>query len=193
MKVLVINSGSSSLKYQLIDMETEGVIAKGNCERIGIDGSKLIHKAKGQEVVVETAMPDHNVAVALVLKALTDKETGVIASMEEIDAVGHRVVASGEAFKKPTLVTEETMQIMEEIKDLAPLHNPAAIIGVTHAARQCRTRLWAWCSIRVSISQCPITRICTRLIIITMINTKSVVTVRTAQVINSYRKKRRNI
>ena len=130
MKVLVINSGSSSLKYQLIDMETEGVIAKGNCERIGIDGSKLIHKAKGQEVVVETAMPDHNVAVALVLKALTDKETGVIASMEEIDAVGHRVVASGEAFKKPTLVTEETMQIMEEIKDLAPLHNPAAIIGV---------------------------------------------------------------
>ena len=130
MKVLVINSGSSSLKYQLIDMETEGVIAKGNCERIGIDGSKLIHKAKGQEVVVETAMPDHNVAVALVLKALTDKETGVITSMEEIDAVGHRVVASGEAFKKPTLVTEETMQIMEEIKDLAPLHNPAAIIGV---------------------------------------------------------------
>ncbi len=130
MKVLVINSGSSSLKYQLIDMETEGVIAKGNCERIGIDGSKLTHKAKGKEVVVETAMPDHNVAVALVLKALTDKDTGVIASMEEIDAVGHRVVASGEAFKKPTLVTEETMRVMEEIKDLAPLHNPAAIVGV---------------------------------------------------------------
>ena len=130
MKVLVINSGSSSLKYQLIDMETEGVIAKGNCERIGIDGSKLTHKAKGKEVVVETAMPDHNVAVALVLKALTDKDKGVIASMEEIDAVGHRVVASGEAFKKPTLVTEETMKVMEEIKDLAPLHNPAAIVGV---------------------------------------------------------------
>lgn len=130
MKVLVINSGSSSLKYQLIDMETEGVIAKGNCERIGIDGSKLTHKAKGKEVVVETAMPDHNVAVALVLKALTDKDTGVIASMEEIDAVGHRVVASGEAFKKPTLVTKEAMQLMEEIKDLAPLHNPAAIVGV---------------------------------------------------------------
>ena len=130
MKVLVINSGSSSLKYQLIDMETEGVIAKGNCERIGIDGSKLTHKAKGKEVVVETAMPDHNVAVALVLKALTDKDTGVIASMEEIDAVGHRVVASGEAFKKPTLVTEETMKVMEEIKELAPLHNPAAIVGV---------------------------------------------------------------
>ena len=130
MKVLVINSGSSSLKYQLIDMETEGVIAKGNCERIGIDGSKLTHKAKGQEVVVEQAMPDHNVAVALVLKALTDKNTGVIASMDEIDAVGHRAVASGEVFKKPTLVNDEVMAKMEELCDLAPLHNPAAIVGV---------------------------------------------------------------
>ena len=130
MKVLVINSGSSSLKYQLIDMETEGVIAKGNCERIGIDGSLLTHKANGQEVVVEQDMPNHNVAVDLVLKALTDEKTGVISSMDDIDAVGHRVVASGEAFKKPTLVTEETMRLMEEIKDLAPLHNPAAIVGV---------------------------------------------------------------
>ncbi len=130
MKVLVINSGSSSLKYQLIDMETEGVIAKGNCERIGIDGSKLTHKAKGQEVVVEQAMPDHNVAVALVLKALTDEKTGVIASMDEIDAVGHRAVASGEVFKKPTLVDDEVMAKMEELCDLAPLHNPAAIVGV---------------------------------------------------------------
>ena len=130
MKVLVINSGSSSLKYQLIDMETEAVIAKGNCERIGIDGSLLTHKAKGQEVVVKQAMPNHNVAVDLVLKALTDETHGVIKSMDEIDAVGHRVVASGEAFKQPTLVTEETMKIMEEIKDLAPLHNPAAIVGV---------------------------------------------------------------
>ncbi|MBQ8657768.1 MAG: acetate kinase [Clostridia bacterium] len=130
MKVLVINSGSSSLKYQLIDMETEGVIAKGTCERIAIDGSKLTHKANGKEFVFEQPMLDHNVAVALVLNALTDKETGVISSMDEIDAVGHRVVASGEAFKAPVLVSDETMQVMEEIKDLAPLHNPAAIIGV---------------------------------------------------------------
>lgn len=130
MKVLVINSGSSSLKYQLIDMETEGVLAKGNCERIGIPGSKLTHKANGKEKVVEKEMPDHNVAVALVLDALTDKEVGVISSMSEIDAVGHRVVASGEAFKKPALVTDESMVLMEEIKDLAPLHNPAAIVGV---------------------------------------------------------------
>jgi acetate kinase len=130
MKVLVINSGSSSLKYQLIDMETEGVIAKGLCERIGIAGSKLTHKANGKELVKEQAMPSHNEAVALVLGALTDKEYGVITSMEEIDAVGHRVVASGEVFKAPVLVSDETMKIMEEIKDLAPLHNPAAIIGV---------------------------------------------------------------
>ena len=106
MKVLVINSGSSSLKYQLIDMETEGVIAKGTCERIGIAGSRLIHKAKGEETIIEQDMPTHNEAVALVLKALTDEKTGVISSMEEIDAVGHRAVASGEIFKKTTLVTD---------------------------------------------------------------------------------------
>ncbi|MBO5412532.1 MAG: acetate kinase [Clostridia bacterium] len=130
MKVLVINSGSSSLKYQLIDMETESVIAKGNCERIGIEGSKLTHKAKGQEFVVEQPMPTHNVAVSLVLNALTDKVSGVISSMQDIDAVGHRAVASGEVFKKPTLVTDETLAKMEEIQDLAPLHNPPAIVGV---------------------------------------------------------------
>lgn len=130
MKVLVINSGSSSLKYQLIDMETESVIAKGNCERIGIAGSKLVHKAKGEEFIIEQPMPDHNVAVALVLKVLTDEKSGVISSMNDIDAVGHRAVASGEVFKKPTLVSAETLEKFEEIRDLAPLHNPAAIIGV---------------------------------------------------------------
>ena len=130
MKVLVINSGSSSLKYQLIDMETEGVIAKGTCERIGIDGSKLTHKANGKEFVYEQAMPDHTVAVALVLNALTDKEAGVISSMDDIDAVGHRAVASGEVFKQPVLVTDEVMEKMQELCDLAPLHNPAAIVGV---------------------------------------------------------------
>ncbi len=130
MKVLVINSGSSSLKYQLIDMETEAVIAKGNCERIGIDGSKLVHKAKGNETVIEQDMPDHNVAVKLVLSALTDEQIGVISSMEEIDAVGHRAVASGEVFTKTTLVTEETIAQFEQLCDLAPLHNPAGLIGV---------------------------------------------------------------
>ena len=130
MKILVINSGSSSLKYQLIDMETEGVLAKGNCERIGIANSNFIYKANGVSIEQQIDMPSHNVAVKLVLDKLTDKEVGVISSMDEIDGVGHRVVASGEAFKKPTLVTPEAMVLMEEIKDLAPLHNPAAIVGV---------------------------------------------------------------
>ena len=130
MKVLVINSGSSSLKYQLIDMETESVVAKGLCERIGIEGSKLTHKANGKEAVVEQYMPDHNVAVALVLKALTEGETAVISSMDEIDAVGHRAVASGEVFKTPALVTDETLAQYEALSDLAPLHNPAGVIGV---------------------------------------------------------------
>ena len=104
MKVLVINSGSSSLKYQLIDMETEGVIAKGLCERIGIDGSKLTHKANGKELVKAEPMPTHNEAVALVLAALTDEEYGVIKTMDEIDAVGHRIVHGGKYFSKAVLI-----------------------------------------------------------------------------------------
>lgn len=130
MKVLVINSGSSSLKYQLIDMQTEEVIAKGTCERIGIEGSKLTHKANGVESVICQPMPDHTVAVSLVLNALTDKDTGVISSMSDIDAVGHRAVASGEVFTKPVLVTDDSIEKFEALSDLAPLHNPAALIGV---------------------------------------------------------------
>ncbi len=130
MKILVINAGSSSLKYQLIDMETESVLAKGGCERIGIDGGKLTHKKGGETFVIERDLPDHTVAIKLVLQTLVDKKMGVIADMDEIDAVGHRVVASGEAFTKTTLVTDEVMVTMDEIKELAPLHNPAAILGV---------------------------------------------------------------
>ena len=130
MKILVINAGSSSLKYQLIDMANEQVIAKGTCERIGISGGKLTHKANGKEFVVERELPNHTEAISLVLGELVDKEAGVIASMDEIDAVGHRVVASGEAFTQTTLVTDEAMRLMDEIKELAPLHNPAAILGV---------------------------------------------------------------
>ncbi len=130
MKILVINSGSSSLKYQLIDMATESVMAKGICERIGIEGSAFIYKTDKHNIEMKIPMPDHQQAVRIVLDRLTDKETGVISSMAEIDGVGHRVVASGEAFKQPALVTDEAMILMEEIKDLAPLHNPAAIVGV---------------------------------------------------------------
>ncbi|MDE5548045.1 MAG: acetate kinase, partial [Clostridia bacterium] len=119
-----------SLKYQLITMETESVIAKGGCERIGIPGGKLTHKANGKEFVIEKELPNHTEAISLVLKELVDKEAGVISSMDEIDAVGHRVVASGEAFTKTTLVTDEVMKTMDEIAELAPLHNPAAILGI---------------------------------------------------------------
>lgn len=130
MKILVINAGSSSLKYQLINNETEEVLAKGTVERIGIKGGKLTHKAGGKEFVIEKEIKDHTQAIQLVLNELIDGEAGVIKSMDEIDAVGHRVVASGEAFKKTTLVTDEVMKTMDEIAELAPLHNPAAIKGV---------------------------------------------------------------
>ena len=131
MKILVINAGSSSLKYQLIDMETEGVLAKGGCERIGIAGSLLKAKGNGKEKVYEQDMPNHKVAIELVLEALHDDEIGVIKSMEEIDAVGHRIVASGEYFKMTTLVTPEVLKTLEEKTfELAPLHNPAAATAI---------------------------------------------------------------
>ena len=130
MKILVINAGSSSLKYQLINMETEEVIAKGGCERIGIAGGKLTHKAHGETFVVEKELPNHTEAISLVLSELVDEKAGVISSMDEIDAVGHRVVASGETFTKTTLVTDETMALLEPLSELAPLHNPAAILGI---------------------------------------------------------------
>ena len=131
MKILVVNAGSSSLKYQLIDMETEKVLAKGGCERIGIAGSVLKAKGNGLEKVYEQDMPDHKVAIELVLHALRDEGIGVIKSMDEIGAVGHRVVASGEYFKKTTLVTPEVMKTLEEKTfELGPLHNPAAATGV---------------------------------------------------------------
>ena len=131
MKILVVNAGSSSLKYQLIDMQTEKVLAKGGCERIGIKGSLLKAKGNGTEKTYQQNMPNHKIAIELVLDALQDDEIGVIKSMDEIGAVGHRVVASGEYFKKPTLVTPEVLQTLEEKTfELAPLHNPAAATGL---------------------------------------------------------------
>lgn len=131
MKVLVINAGSSSLKYQLIDMESEKVLAKGGCERIGISGSVLKAKGNGGERVYKQKMPNHKIAIELVLEALTDDGIGVINSMEEIGAVGHRIVASGEFFKKTTLVTDEVLKTLEEKTfELAPLHNPGAATAI---------------------------------------------------------------
>lgn len=131
MKILVINCGSSSLKYQLIDSGTEEVLAKGLCERIGIDGSAITHQpAGGEKVKTEIPMPNHTVAVQLVIEKLTDASVGVIASLEEIDAVGHRIVHGGERFAESVLLTEDVMKAIEECNDLAPLHNPANLIGI---------------------------------------------------------------
>ncbi len=130
MKVLVINAGSSSLKYQLIDMDTEKAIAKGGCERIGIDGSFCKHKANGVETTITSPMPTHSEAIQVVLNALVDSKYGAIKSMDEIDAVGHRIVHSGEVFNDSVLLTEENMKIIESLSELAPLHQPANIIGV---------------------------------------------------------------
>ena len=131
MNVLVINAGSSSLKYQLLNPETEQVLAKGLCERIGLDG-KFTYKPEGKKVIkgADVAMPTHSEAIKTVLDALVDPENGVIASMAEIDAVGHRVVHGGEKFSKSVLITDEVMAGIEECNDLAPLHNPANIIGI---------------------------------------------------------------
>ena len=131
MKILVINAGSSSLKYQLLDPEKQQVLAKGLCERIGIDG-RFTYKPEGKEPIkdAEVAMPTHSEAIQTVLNALVDPTNGVISSMDEIDAVGHRVVHGGEKFAKSVLITDEVMAAIEECNPLAPLHNPANIIGI---------------------------------------------------------------
>lgn len=131
MNILVINCGSSSLKYQLIDSESEKVLAKGLCERIGIEGSAITHQpAGGEKRTDKVDMPGHTVAVKLVIDKLTDKEVGVISSLEEIDAVGHRIVHGGERFASSVVITEEVLRQVEECNDLAPLHNPANLIGI---------------------------------------------------------------
>ncbi|MTK14125.1 MAG: acetate kinase [Clostridiaceae bacterium] len=130
MKVLVINCGSSSLKYQLINMENENALAKGLVERIGIEGSILTQKVNDEKYVVEQPMKDHKVAIKLVLDALVDKEHGVISDMSEISAVGHRVVHGGEKYAGSVLIDENVMEALQECVKLAPLHNPPNIIGI---------------------------------------------------------------
>jgi acetate kinase len=135
MKVLVINCGSSSLKYQLIDSDSEKALAVGICERIGQDVSYLKHTPNGGEkVVIESSMKNHEVAIQMVLDALTDNNHGVIKSLDEIGAVGHRVVHGGEKFATSTIITEEVIQAIEDCNDLAPLHNPANLIGIRACA-----------------------------------------------------------
>lgn len=131
MNILVINCGSSSLKFQLIDSETEKGIAKGLCERIGIEGSRITYTPDGGEKEqTVTPMPDHTEAIRLVLEALTNEKTGVVKSLDEIGAVGHRIVHGGEKFAASTIITDDVMKAIEECNDLAPLHNPANLIGI---------------------------------------------------------------
>ncbi|MDY3796527.1 MAG: acetate kinase [Agathobacter sp.] len=130
MNVLVVNCGSSSLKYQLIDSDTEAVLAKGICERIGIDGRLVYQKAGLDKEITDADMPTHKQAIQMVLDALVNEKTGALKSLKEIDAVGHRIVHGGEKFTKSTIITDEVLKTVEECNELAPLHNPANIIGV---------------------------------------------------------------
>lgn len=131
MKVLVINAGSSSIKYQLIDMTDETLLAKGQCDRIGIDGGNFKQKNyKGEEYKTDVQIPDHAAGIKLVVEALTDKEHGVISSMKEIGAVGHRVVHGGEKFSGSVKITDEVIDAIMECSSLSPLHNPANITGI---------------------------------------------------------------
>ncbi len=131
MKILVINAGSSSLKYQFINIDTKEVLAKGLCERIGIEGSKISQKAPGkEEYVCVSEMKDHGDAIKMVIDALTSEKYGVISKMDEIDAVGHRVVHGGEAFNESVVITAEVKKAIEDCCELAPLHNPANLIGI---------------------------------------------------------------
>ena len=130
MNVLVVNCGSSSLKYQLIDSDSEAVLAKGLCERIGIDGRLVYQKAGNDKEITEASMPTHKEAIQMVLDALTNDKTGAIGSLKEVNAVGHRVVHGGEKFAKSVVITDEVISAVEECNDLAPLHNPANLIGI---------------------------------------------------------------
>ena len=131
MTILVINCGSSSLKYQLIDMDDESVVAKGLCERIGIEGSKLTHQPTGKDkYITEQPMPDHKVAIGLVLEALQDAEHGVVKSTDEITAVGHRVLHGGTTYCESIVVNDDVKRVIRECFDLGPLHNPANLMGI---------------------------------------------------------------
>ena len=130
MKILVLNSGSSSLKYQVIDMETESTLASGYFERIGSEKAFLTHKVNGEKIKLENPVKDHSEALKFVMEQLLHEEYGIIKSLDEIDSIGHRMVHGGEKFNSSVLINEEVLNAVEECVDLAPLHNPAGILGV---------------------------------------------------------------
>ncbi|MDE5592176.1 MAG: acetate kinase, partial [Helicobacter sp.] len=131
MNILVVNCGSSSLKYQFIDMNTESVLAQGMCDRIGINGGEFSYKpAKGEKLSKSVDLKDHEVAIKIVLDTLMDSRIGIIKSFDDIKAIGHRVVHGGEHFTKSVIITDEVIAHIQECSDLAPLHNPAHLLGI---------------------------------------------------------------
>ena len=173
MNILVINCGSSSLKFQLIDAETEKQIAKGLCERIGIDGSQLVYQpVGGEKEETVTLMPDHTKAIELVLNALMNEKTGVVKSLDEIGAVGHRIVHGGEKFASSTIITDEVIEAIRACNDLAPLHNPANLIGIDACRKLMPNTPMVAYLIRHSTRPCPSMRICTGCLTNTMRNTR---------------------
>ena len=133
MKILVINAGSSSLKYQLMDMDSDTVMCKGLCERIGIDGGTVIHKSNGQAWEIPVEMPTHAEAFSKMLELMSSGEGAVISDKAEIGAVGHRVVHGGEKFTQSAIIDEKTLAGIESVSNLAPLHNPPQIQGIRSA------------------------------------------------------------
>ena len=155
MKVLVINCGSSSLKYQLIDMDGEKVLCKGLCERIGMESSMITHEANGHKATTPAIFPTHTEAFAEVVKKMTTGEGKCIDDVSEINAIGHRVVHGGEKFKASCLITDEVINTLRELSPLAPLHNPAGILALRLHARCSATFPWSLCSIPLSTAPCP--------------------------------------
>ena len=155
MKVLVINCGSSSLKYQLIDMDGEKVLCKGLCERIGMESSMITHEANGHKATTPAIFPTHTEAFAEVVKKMTTGEGKCIDDVSEINAIGHRVVHGGEKFKASCLITDEVINTLRELSPLAPLHNPAASWALRLHARCSATFPWSLCSIPLSTAPCP--------------------------------------
>ena len=161
MNVLVINCGSSSLKYQLINSDSEEVLAKGLCERIGIDGRLVYQKEGCDKEITEASMPTHKEAIQMVLEALTNEKTGAIASLKEVNAIGHRVVHGGEKFASSVIIDEEVVKAVEECNDLAPLHNPANLIGINVCAELMPGVPQVAVSIPLSIRPCLRKHTCT--------------------------------
>lgn len=176
MKILVVNCGSSSLKYQLIDSATEEVSASGQCERIGLDGIFSI-KVNGKKIEKEVDIPNHSVGMKTVLDALVDPEHAVLKSLDEIEAIGHRVVHGGEKFSSSVLIDEEVIREIDECSALAPLHNPANILGIRACQKIMPGVPNVQCLIRHSIRPCRQRHIYMVFQRSIMRNTESVVTV----------------